>query len=178
MSSPETQRQQDFVLLGRVSGVFGVQGWIKVHSDTAPRDNIFNYHPWYLQVQGRWQPFELEAGRVHGKGLIARLAGCRDRDRAAGLVGSDIAIRREQLPPAGEDEYYWSDLTGLQVVTIEGKPLGTVTRLMETGANDVLVVREPGEQGRERLIPFLREQVIRGIDLEKRELVVDWDPEF
>lgn len=176
MSRPEPS--PEFVLLGRVSGVFGVQGWIKVHSDTAPRDNIFNYHPWYLQRQGQWQAFELEAGQVHGKGLIARLAGCSDRDQAAELVGSDIAIRREQLPPAGEDEYYWSDLTGLQVETVAGRPLGTVTRLMETGANDVLVVREPGEGGRERLIPFLRDQVIRGIDLAARRMVVDWDPDF
>ncbi len=166
------------VLLGRVSGLFGVKGWIKVHSDTEPRDNILNYSPWYLRQQGEWQAYEVLAGRPHGKGIVVQLAHCPDRDAAAALMGSDIAVRREQLPTAGEEEYYWSDLRGLKVTTIQGVELGQVISLMETGANDVLVVREAGESGRERLIPFIRHQVIHEIDLEHGVMTVDWDPEF
>jgi 16S rRNA processing protein RimM len=166
------------ILLGRVSGLFGVKGWIKVYSDTEPRDNILNYSPWYLRREGEWQPFEVIAGRPHGKGIVAHLADCTDRDAAAELIGSAIAIRRDQLPAAGEDEYYWSDLRGLKVVTTQGVDLGQVVSLMETGANDVLVVKETGETGQERLIPFIRHQVIREVDLERGLLIVDWDPEF
>jgi 16S rRNA processing protein RimM len=165
------------VLLGRVSGLFGVKGWIKVYSDTEPRDNILNYSPWYLRRQGEWQAFEVIVGQRHGKGIIAQLANCPDRDTAAELIGSVIAVRREQLP-AAEDEFYWSDLRGLKVITIQGVDLGQVVNLMETGANDVLVVREAGEAGRERLIPFIMHQVIREVDLEQGLLTVDWDPEF
>jgi 16S rRNA processing protein RimM len=170
--------ESGMIVLGRVSGLFGVKGWIKVHSDTEPRDNILNYSPWYLRRQDGWQPCEVIAGRPHGKGIVAQLANCPDRDAAAELIGSTIAIRHDQLPAAGEDEYYWSDLRGLKVITIQGVELGRVVNLMETGANDVLVVREAGEQGRERLIPFIRHQVIQEVDLENGQLTVDWDPEF
>lgn len=166
------------VMLGRVSGLFGVKGWIKVFSDTEPRDNILNYSPWYLRRQGEWQAYEVLDGRPHGKGIVAKLAQCPDRDAAAELVGSDIAVRREQLPAPGEQEYYWSDLRGLKVRTLHGVELGQVINLMETGANDVLVVREAGESGRERLIPFILHQVICEVDLEQGVLTVDWDPEF
>jgi len=166
------------ILLGRVSGLFGVKGWIKVHSDTEPRDNILNYSPWYLRRQEGWQAYEVITGRPHGKGIVAQLANCPDRDAAAELIGSTIAIRQEQLPAAGEDEYYWSELRGLRVITTLGIELGRVVSLMETGANDVLVVREAGEQGREHLIPFIRQQVIQEVDLENGQLTVDWDPEF
>lgn len=170
--------ESGMIMLGRVSGLFGVKGWIKVYSDTEPRDNILNYSPWYLRRQDGWQPYEVIAGRPHGKGIVAQLADCPDRDAAAELIGSSIAIRSDQLPAAGEDEYYWSDLRGLKVITIQGVELGRVVNLMETGANDVLVVREAGEQGRERLIPFIRHQVIQEVDLENGQLTVDWDPEF
>lgn len=166
------------ILLGRVSGLFGVKGWIKVHSDTEPRDNILNYSPWYLQREGEWQACEVIAGRSHGKGIVVHLENCPDRDTAAELIGSTIAVRREQLPATGEEEYYWSDLRDLKVITRQGMELGRVVNLMETGANDVLVVREAGEQGRERLIPFIWQQVILEVDLENGQLTVDWDPEF
>ncbi len=168
----------DMILLGRVSGLFGVKGWIKVHSDTEPRDNILNYSPWYLRRQDGWQIYEVIAGRLHGKGVVVQLANCPDRDTAAELIGSTIAIHRDQLPAAPEDEYYWSDLRGLKVTTTQGVELGRVVNLMETGANDVLVVREAGEQGRERLIPYIWQQVIHEVDLENGQLTVDWDPEF
>ena len=166
------------ILLGRVSGLFGVKGWVKVYSDTEPRDNILNYSPWYLRRQDGWQPYEVIAGRPHGKGIVAQLANCPDRDAAAELIGSTIAIRQDQLPAAGEDEYYWSELRGLKVITTLGIELGRVVSLMETGANDVLVVREADEPGREHLIPFIRQQVIQKVDLENGQLIVDWDPEF
>ena len=166
----------EMVKLGRISGEFGVKGWVKVYSYTEPRENILNYSPWYLYINGQWQPRKVIAGRVHNKGLVVQLEGCDDRDLAATLVKTEVAITREQLPKPQVGEYYWQDLIGLQVQTLEGVELGKITRLMETGANDVLVVK--AEDGRERLIPFIRDDVITQVDLQAGTMVVDWDPEF
>jgi len=159
-------------VVGRISGLYGVRGWVKVFSETEPRANILTYHPWYLGAGHR--PWGLAEGRPHGKGLVARLAGCEDRDQAAAVVGLEIRIRRDQLPWPVADEFYWADLVGLSVETLEGKPLGRVGRVFATAANDVLVV--DGE--RERLLPFLWDRVIKDVDLGLGRIRVDWDPEF
>ncbi|MBE2293884.1 MAG: ribosome maturation factor RimM [Phycisphaerales bacterium] len=164
----------DWVVLGRVSGLFGVQGWVRVFSHTEPREGITRYDPIFLRRHGEWQLFKIEAGRAHGPGVVLKFVGCDDRDQAASLLQSEIAVRRAQLPPPGPGEYYWTDLQGLQVITLEGVDLGVVESVFATGANDVLVVR--GE--RERLLPFVRGQVVVEIDLAQRRLRVDWDPDF
>ncbi|MGQ9658693.1 MAG: ribosome maturation factor RimM [Thermochromatium sp.] len=160
------------VVLGRVSGLYGVKGWVRVYSETEPREGILRYSPWLLGPEGLVR--RVAEGRVHGKGLIARLEGCEDRDQAATLIGQEIAIRRDQLPPPRPDEFYWIDLEGLAVVTSTEVALGRVSHLFATGANDVLVVR--GE--RERLIPFVWGDVILDVDFARRLIRVDWDPEF
>lgn len=160
------------LVLGRISGVYGVRGWVKVVSETEPRDNILTYAPWYLGAARTAR--NVAAGKLHGKGLVARIDGCEDRDRAADLVGQEIAVRRDQLPPPRADEFYWTDLEGLQVETLGGTPLGRVDHLFATAANDVLVVK--GE--RERLIPFVWAQVVTEVDFELGRMRVDWDPEF
>lgn len=162
------------VILGRINGLFGVRGWVKVFSHTEPRENIIDYRDWYLDRHGDWKPFRVEQGRRHGKGVIAKLAGIDDRDQAAALIGSDIAVGRDQLPPLPSGEYYWADLEGLQVVTLEGVALGKVSHLFATGANDVMVVQ--GE--RERMLPFVLPDVIKQVDLEQGVIEVDWDPDF
>ena len=169
-----TKLSADRVTLGRISGLFGVRGWIKVFSHTEPRERILQYSPWSLRVQGEWRENAVAEGQRHGKAVIARLEGMTERDAAAALVGAEIAVPRSRLPALGEGEYYWSDLEGLQVVTLDGQDLGHVDHLLETGANDVLVVQ--GE--RERLIPFLRPEVVRAVDLDAGVIRVDWDPEF
>jgi 16S rRNA processing protein RimM len=148
---------------------------VRVYSYTRPRENIVQYQPWYLKDgRGDWQEKQLAAGSRHGKGVIARLADCENRNQAQALMGCEIGIRRDQLPVTAPGEYYWRDLQGLRVVNIKGELLGTVDHLIETGANDVLVVK--GE--RERLIPFVLDQVIVNVDLDKREIQVDWDKGF
>ncbi len=123
---------------------------------------------------GDWQEAEPIEGRAHGKGVVARLADCTDRDQAQLLMGCEIGIRRDQLPALAPGEYYWKDLIGLQVVNTEGDEFGSVQQLLETGANDVLVVQ--GE--RERLIPFVMKQVIVEVDLDQGRIRVDWDKDF
>ncbi|WP_114239217.1 ribosome maturation factor RimM [Dyella sp. C9] len=164
------------VLVGRIVGLYGVQGWVKIESWTEPRTRIFTYQPWLLtSAPGVETEITGVKGRPQGKGLIAQLPGIDDRDAAAALVGQDIHVARELLPPPGKDEYYWVDLEGLEVVTTEGVALGRVSHLFATGANDVVVVKDGT---RERLIPFIQGSYVRSVDLSDGRMVVDWDPEF
>ena len=160
--------------MGRVTGPYGVKGWVRVVSYTDPPEELLDYSPWYLLRSGAWHATPVQEARPHGKGLVVHFPDCRDRDRAQELAGVDIGIYRSQLPETGEDEYYWCDLIGLRVVTLNNTPLGIVDHLIETGSNDVLVVR--GE--RERLVPFVPGQVIAAVDLDAGEIRVDWDPDF
>ena len=172
MKSAETDTER--VPVGKVAGIYGVRGWVKIFSYTEPRENILTYSPWYLRFGQEWLSMELLDGRRHGKGVIASLAGCDDRDAARRLQGAEICVERRQLPPLDPDEFYWTDLVGLRVVNADGVELGRVDHLIETGANDVLVVR--GE--RERLIPYLPEDVILQVDLREGVIRVDWDADF
>jgi len=160
------------VVLGRIAGVYGVKGWVKVVSDTDPRESILRYAPWLVGPEETIR--RVVEGRCHGKGIVARLDGCEDREQAALLVGREIAVTRDQLPPARAEEFYWIDLEGLAVVTDQGVDLGCVHHLFSTGVNDVLVVR--GE--RERLVPFAWGDVVKDVDFTRRRIEVDWDPEF
>jgi 16S rRNA processing protein RimM len=172
--SLDAKPDQRLVTLGRLTGLYGVKGWLKIFSDTEPREGIVEYPLWWVGQHGSWKQFRVEQGRRHGKTVIVKLDGVDDRDAAAKLLNAEIAIEREQLPEIAPDEFYWTDLEGLSVVCEDGTELGRVDHLMETGANDVLVVR--GE--RERLIPYIPGQVIRSVDLDNGRMVVDWDPEF
>lgn len=161
------------ITLGKIVGVFGIKGWVKVFSETRPREQIFSYSPWLLEVNGRTVEVELLNGRQQGKGLIASLKGYTDCDAARQLIGADISISEEGLPATGIDEYYWSQLIGLSVVNQQGIELGEVANLFETGANDVMVVK--GDK--ERLIPFT-EFAIHEVDLDNKKIIVDWDADF
>lgn len=163
------------VTLGRVTGAQGLQGWLKVHSDTMPRENIGSYPRLLLRQKGAWQSWKVSAVRRQGKQVLLKLKGCNGREQAEALIGADLAVYREQLPELNDpDDFYWTDLEGLQVETLDGITLGRVDHLFETGANDVMVVS--GE--RERLVPFIWEQVIRKVDLKQALILVDWDPDF
>ena len=178
--STDSQEQQ-WVPVGKLNGLFGVKGWVKIFSNTQPKENILTYSPWYLKRDGQWQEFKLLSGKSHGKGVIAHLDGCDDRDSAAMLIGSEIAIKREQLAKPASGEYYWNDLIGLLVNNLDGIELGKITSMLETGANDVMVLHgEKEETGkkRERLIPFIFEEVIQEVNLEQGFMTVDWDADF
>ncbi|HEC27338.1 MAG TPA: ribosome maturation factor RimM [Gammaproteobacteria bacterium] len=164
------------ITLGKIVGVFGVRGWVKVFSETRPREQIFKYSPWTLEHNGSVVEINVLDGRVQGKGLVASLDGVTDCDAARGLIGAEISIPQQDMPAAGIDEYYWSQLTGLRVENIQGIDLGLVTGLFETGANDVMVVKSC-KADREHLIPFTKFAVI-DVDLDDEKIVVDWDPEF
>lgn len=163
----------DYVIVGKVGAPYGVRGWVKIQSFTDPLENILHYQPWFFaDKNNNLQEIKIESRQVHGMALMAKFTDIDSPEEARLLTGKTIAILREQLPTLKKDEYYWSDLQGLTVVNKEGKILGTVTSLLETGSNDVLVVK--GEK--EFAVPYLPGKSILSVDLAKREIHVDWEP--
>ena len=174
----------DLVVIGRLTGTFGVKGWLKVYSYTEPPENFLDYRDYQIQRHGVWQAAQFVDGKTHGKGLVVKLKGIDDPDQAAAYVSCDVAVAAAQLPTLPDNEYYWRQLEGLQVIVDHPQRgrlvLGRVDHLLETGANDVLVVKgdDNSIDRRERLIPYLPEQVVLEIDLAAQTMRVDWDPDF
>jgi len=166
--------KEKWVILGRVSGVFGVKGWLKVQSYTEPRDNIVGFGAWTLRMNGVDHAFDVEEGHSHAGSVVAKLHGLDDRDRARDWVGADIVVQREQLPKIAAGELYWTDLEGLEVRTTTGTVLGTVDHLLATGGNDVLVL----DSSPRLLIPFVAGDVVKEVDLTAGLIVVDWSPDY
>lgn len=169
----------DYILLGSISGVHGLKGWLKVFSHTAPRLQITEYSQWFLKKGSEdWKAYKVIQGRVQGKNIIVQLEGVTDRNQVEALVGSEIAVSDGQLPDLSDGEYYWKDLLGITVETTEGVSLGELDWIFNSGSNDVLIVKESGIEKKERLLPFLFGEVVLSIDHEKSLMIVDWDPEF
>jgi 16S rRNA processing protein RimM len=163
-----------WITLGRVSGVFGVKGWLKVQSYTRPRTNIANFGEWLLRAPRTERGFEVEAAREHDAGMVVKLRGLDDRDGAREWLGAEIVVERTRLPPIAVGEFYWADLEGLEVRTTSGVTLGKVDHLLATAAHDVLVVR--GDK--ERLIPFVTTSIVERVDVLAGVIVVNWDPDY
>ena len=167
------QTDDDLITVGHILGAHGVRGQVKVYSLTEPRENIVDFSPWIIDQGASRSQLEV-TGKRQGKNVLAELHGISTRDQAEALTGAMILIRRHQLPQLEEGEFYWSQITGLQVINLQGLELGRVDHLIETGANDVLVVQ--GE--RERLIPYVMDDVVKSIDLEQQKIVVDWQEDY
>jgi len=182
--------QDDMLVVGKITGCYGVKGWVKIHSYTEPRENFLGFGKWVLLRRGTPEPIEFDDGRVQGKGLVAHIAGVDDRNLAEAYSGLEVAVQADSLPALEEGDYYWSQLQGLQVWCREPREdgsskeggtedrvlLGTVDYLIETGANDVLVVKPSAGSidDRERLIPYLPGDVVTRVDLERAEMEVNW----
>lgn len=185
---PQDDASEEKVILGRISGVYGVKGWVKIFSYTDPMEAIVDYSPWFIRAENpgksarhaSWTEVKLKAGKRHAKTVVAKLENCNDRDQAMTYVGTEIAINLQQLEQLKEkDEYYWRDLIGLRVINQQDITLGTVKSLLETGANDVLLVAsEVDGEKIERLIPWTMDIAIIKVDMAKGVITVDWDADF
>ena len=166
------------IIVGRIVGVHGIRGQVKVYSDCRPRESLFQYRQFTARQAGRPDiPLQLLRGQHSGKSMVASFAGIHDRDQALALGGYTLYISRDQLPAARDGEYYWADLIGLRVENRQGITLGHVAELFETGANDILVIKADGTR-EEILIPFVRPRYIEAIDLENGVMRVDWEQEW
>ena len=168
----DREHETRIVALGHIAGVHGVKGWVRVISHTQPRDAILNYKSWLLGKQR--ESIDLLEGARHGKAVVALLDGVKDRDQAESMVGLEIGVHRSQLPAAEDNQYYWTDLIGLEVMVNDGKTLGTIVEMMATGANDVMVV----EGDRKRLIPFVTGHTVSEVNIESGRVTVNWDADF
>ena len=174
-------QSDDYILLGKISGVHGIKGWVKVFSYTDPRIKITEYSRWFMKTKKEqsWTVRNLLDGKEQGKNIIAKLDGINYRDEAEALIGTEIAIHEDQLDVLGKDEYFWRDLIGLSVETEAGQELGKIDWIFDVGSNDVVIVKGKDASGesKEHLLPY-SDDVIKSVDLEKSLMVVDWDPEF
>jgi len=160
-----------YITVGKIGSTYGVHGWLKIQSYTEYGATILEYKPWFLSSgKDNWEEIQVEDGRIHGNGVIAKLVGVDSPEQARLYTGRLIAITREELPKLPKDEYYWSDLEGLTVINKNGDVLGKVSYLIATGSNDVLVVKGDKEYA----IPYIPSAII-SIDLEKQEIHIDWD---
>ncbi|EKT54277.1 ribosome maturation factor RimM [Providencia burhodogranariea] len=169
------------IILGKLGAAYGIRGWLKVFSSTEQAESIFDYQPWFIQRSGQWQHIEIEDWKHHNKDIIVKLSGVDDRDAATLLTNFEITVDSTQLPKLDNNDYYWKDLMGCHVVTLDGYDLGTIIDMMETGSNDVIVIKANLKDAfgiKERLVPFLDGQVIKKVDLESKLIEVDWDPGF
>ena len=182
MKGKETMSEQNNrIVMGKLGSTYGIRGWLKVFSYTDNAESIFDYSPWYLNQKGKWVEYKVESWKRHGQGYVCKLAGLDVREDAQLMTNFEIAIDPASLPELSEDEFYWRELFGMQVFTTKGYNLGEVTDLLETGSNDVLVIKANLKDAfgqKERLIPYLEEQVIKKVDREARRIEVDWDPGF
>lgn len=168
----------DTLIVGKIGAPYGVKGWVKINSYTEEFAGIFNYSPWLL---GNGKEYQVDQWRVHNKGLVAKLTGVESRDDAESIKNLEILIKTAQLPQLAGDEFYWRDLVGMQVVTEQGYSLGVVKELFETGANDVMLVKANPNDAfgqKERMVPYLVDQVIKQVDVSGNTITVDWDPGF
>lgn len=161
-------------MVGRVGAPHGVRGWSQVWSFTDPPEGLLRHAQLAAERRGQRLMLEIADSRMQGERVLVRFAGTDDRDAAAKLTGFELSVPRAEFEPPPPGSWYWHDLIGLAVVTVEGTPLGRVDHLIETGVNDVLVVQ--GE--RERLIPFVLPQIVKKVDLDAGRIEVDWDAEY
>ncbi|GAB7218446.1 ribosome maturation factor RimM [Vibrio comitans] len=173
--------QNEKIVVGKLGATYGIRGWLKVHSFTDDAENIFDYSPWFLNQKGTWVECKVESWKRHNKGYVCKLEGLDVREDAHLLTNLEISVAPSSLPELSEEEFYWRELFGMKVVTTKGYDLGEVSDMLETGSNDVLVVKANLKDAfgqKERLIPFLEEQVIIKVDREAQRIEVDWDPAF
>jgi 16S rRNA processing protein RimM len=170
---------EDNTVVGRISGVYGIKGWVKITSFTEPQENLFDYSPWRVRLREGWQDVQVDRIQRHKGGWVAHIVGVDSRNDAELYKLKDIAVEKAQFAELDSDEYYWHELIGLRVlIDSEAEPIdiGFVDELIETGANDVIVVKPDGDSidDRERLIPYDPESFVKSISLNEKQIVVDW----
>ncbi len=166
--------QDEWVVVGRFGRAHGIKGYISVISFTDPQDNILHYTDWHVRLKHQWSPLATHDHEINNKLIIVKVEGYTEREDVACLTNCEIAIKRAQLPALTAGDYYWHELIGMQVVTEQGVLLGSVIEMMSTGAHDILVVN--GEH--RHLVPYVMNHYVLNIDDKKRQITVNWDPDF
>lgn len=166
--------KERLIVIGRFGAPFGVKGWMKIHAFTEDTDDILQYQPWFADFKTGLTEVKILGHRKHHNGIIAQVEGCDTKEDTVRFRNVNIAVKRSTFPELEDDEYYWTDLVGLTVSNTAGVTLGKIDHIMPTGANDVLVLK--GDK--EILIPYVKNKVIKQVDLENKTMIVDWEPDY
>lgn len=165
---------ETYVIVAKVGSPYGVKGWVKIQAYTQWNNDLINYLPWYIQNKNQaWKPLQVENSRLHHKQIVVKINAFDSPETVKALSGKLIAIHRSQLPKLAKNEFYWSQLEGLTVINAKGQSLGKVIYLLSTGSNDVLVIQTA--EGKEHAIPYLLNSVIKEVNLDKKEIHIDWE---
>ena len=163
------------IYLGKITGVHGIKGWLKIQSYSSPPENILNYPSWIINNKGEEDFYSIEQGRKQNNKIVVKLEKIDDRNTAESLINSKIQILRSDLPKLSNENYYWSDLVGLSVLNSEETVIGKIESLIETGANDVMVIITLKDE--RILIPFVMHEIIKEVNVELNYIKIDWSIE-
>jgi 16S rRNA processing protein RimM len=165
--------EDQYVVIGRFGAAHGVKGWIRVTCFTENKDTALNYQPWFKKTPSGWSKIHLTSYKQQAKHLVVQIEGCEDRNQAQLLTNIEIAAQKSSLPTLEGDQYYWADLEGLTVIGQDGQELGVIDHLLETGANDVMVVLDADKQ--RFLVPFIMNTVVKSVNLTTKKVLIDWE---
>jgi len=169
-----SRKLEEIVVMGKVLAPYGVSGWVKVYSFTEKLESFLTYKKLFLSKdQKNWLEIKTKEIKVHGKTIIAKFSEIADRTQAENYKDYLIGVPKAYLPQLNEDQYYWNDLIGFEVFNLQNVSFGLVDTYIETGANDVIVVK--GDK--ERLIPYTPMTVLK-VDTIESKIIVDWDEDF
>ncbi|MFI4930244.1 MAG: ribosome maturation factor RimM [Burkholderiales bacterium] len=176
----------DAVEVARIIDAWGLKGWIKLQPFAADPKALFSSRRWHLRAPAHAATaavmpalLHITQAKTHGDTVVAAARELADRDAAHALRGVSVFVARSSFPTAGDDEYYWVDLIGAEVINRQGEALGRVSTLIDTGPHSVLCVRRPDagpevpDTQAERLIPFVAAYV-DAVDMAARRIQVDW----
>ncbi|WP_225639390.1 ribosome maturation factor RimM [Candidatus Profftia sp. (ex Adelges kitamiensis)] len=169
------------IIIGVIGAPFGILGWVRLFSFTEKIENIFKYQPWFIQISMKLQYVEIENWKNSKYSLIIKFKGFNDRNKAQILNNCNVIVESLRFPKLEDGNYYWKDLINCQIVTTKGYKLGNIIGIIETGSNDVMVIKKNLKDKvgiKKHLIPFITGQVIKKIDLITHIIEVDWDPNF
>jgi 16S rRNA processing protein RimM len=172
----------DLVQVGYVSGAFGIVGGLRVTPFSTDADALLKVKTWWLDKPVQ-RSVSVRTAKMHGGDVVATLVGMRDRNEAEALKGAAVFVARSEFPKLEEDEFYWSDLIGLDAVNLEGEALGKVTDMMHNGAQSILRITPVAVEGAqdakvsERLVPFV-DQFVKTVDLEAKKITLDWGLDY
>ncbi|RIY32530.1 hypothetical protein CKF54_04630 [Psittacicella hinzii] len=172
-------KKEKLITLGKFGSTYGYKGWIRVNSFTEEPTNIFSYANWFVNINNTLTPVKVESWKVHANHLVCKLDCLDSLEEAKAFNNLFVYVKGEDLPEL-DGEYYWKDLMGCKVFTPAGYELGTVTQIMETGANDVLVLQAPltdAYNRKDRMVPFIDKYLVE-VDINNKKIVIEWDPEF
>lgn len=169
------------IIVGKIGSTYGISGQIRVTSYTEVTSNIFDYQPWLIKHAGLWKSIYIEEWKYHKNSIIIKIKNIDDESKASQLTNYKIVVEETKLPVLSKNNYYWKDLISCNVRTINGYKLGKIIDIMETGSNDVLIVQAGLRDAfgiKERLIPYIDRKVITQVNIDDKQIEVDWEPNF